>query len=264
AQVRAAAGIGPQSRAGRAPSPQARATTAPVARGADIRPAAPYGVGAPAAMAAAMVAPAFEEAQLAPATAAARPKLIALPGGATESDAPKARRFSNPTVFIAGLVLFVLTVGMIVAVQIRMTQISERVGSDLGSINVLQQQNTALKEANNRALSAARVNNAIQSSRLIEPDVDALTFLNDRAQSATLAKAVRVLEGAPAAPTAAELAAKAAAADAATGGTGVAGAAVTAAAGTTGTSTAAPPAAETSTAGTTQTASSQTATGVTP
>ncbi len=196
----------PSQRAARpvapAPRPAVRRAPAPAPQpvaarpGADLRPPqarAPYGV-APATAAA--VATAESQARPAQVAAPARP-FIVLPGGAPDAAPGTRRRLSTPAVIISALVAVVLTIGMIVAAQIRVTQMNEQIGSDLAANSQLTQSTTALKERISALATTARIDDEAQRRQLIEPDPVDVRYLStgDRAQTAE--RAARVLRQQP-------------------------------------------------------------------
>lgn len=168
----------------------------PAARGVDLRqpaPAtAPYGVEPATAYAA---APA-QVPQPAPAVAPARP-FVVMPGGAPEAAPGTQRRVSTSAVIISALVAVVLTIGLIVAAQIRVTQMNEQIGSDLATTSQLTQSTTSLKERISALATTARIDDEAQRRQLIEPDPVDVTYLSagDRAQMAD--RAARVLRQQP-------------------------------------------------------------------
>lgn len=175
-------------------------TQRPAARGVDLRqpaPAtAPYGVEPATAYAAAPAQAPQPQPQPAPAVAPARP-FVVMPGGAPEAAPGTQRRVSTSAVIISALVAVVLTIGLIVAAQIRVTQMNEQIGSDLATTSQLTQSTTSLKERISALATTARIDDEAQRRQLIEPDPVDVTYLSagDRAQMAD--RAARVLRQQP-------------------------------------------------------------------
>ncbi|MBO9531371.1 MAG: hypothetical protein J7513_00150, partial [Solirubrobacteraceae bacterium] len=188
----------------------------------------------------------------------ARPSLrdfVVLPGGATQAIPGRGRRLSTSAIVLSALVAIVFTVGAIVAAQIRVTQMNEQIGSDLGRISQLQQETVAQKERISSLVTSAKIDDEAARQQLIEPDPVDVTYLSTGNRASVAERAAKALRqrpinpiGSAAAADAAEKADDAGTAQTATG---------TGTPGTTGTTTA------TTATGTTATGATGTATGAT-
>ncbi len=105
-----------------------------------------------------------------------------------------------------------LTVGVIVAVQIRVTQLNEQVGRDLSATTQLQQSTVSQREQISTLVTSARIDDEAARKQLIEPDPQDVRYLSAGEAEAMGSRAAQVLRSQPAAPATPAAAAPAAAA----------------------------------------------------
>lgn len=162
-----------QPRLAAQPRPAARSSVAPAAmrpvlspRGARLTPASPAGATAHAHA----PAPAHAHAPALAHAPAPRPVLQALRGGLSDEDRATGRLSTVPRMIVTSVVLLVVTVGVVLATQIAMTQINEQIGANLGTISRLEQANTGLAEGISGRVAAAPVLGEARSRGLEEPE----------------------------------------------------------------------------------------------
>ncbi|MDQ8045502.1 MAG: hypothetical protein AAGC46_12400, partial [Solirubrobacteraceae bacterium] len=124
-----------------------------------------------------------------------------LPGGAQETAPRRLPRLSAPAMIVMAISLLVITIGGVVALQIRMTQVNERMGEDLGAISTIQQQNIQMRERLTRQTTSAVVDNVAANRKMIEPDVSDVVFRSAGNRAKMAMKAAAALKAAPIAPT---------------------------------------------------------------
>ncbi len=187
-----------------APRPAARPEPAPAAwvapRTAPApmparRPAQPLAMTRPLAIGSAAVAMPAPAPALAPQR---RRQLVVLPGGGEQL----RERFSVPAMIVGAVLALVLTVGVIVAVQIRVTQLNEQVGHDLSATTQLQQSTVSQREQISTLVSSARIDDEVARKQLIEPDPQDVRFLSAAEAEAVGSRAAQVLRSAPTASAA--------------------------------------------------------------
>jgi hypothetical protein len=226
---RAQGAPGPQARRMSGPAPRA---TQPVQRGAVLTPAAAQVASVGVASASAAVAAPSPQRLGLPLKTLTRPLFKTLPGGAQETSSRRIPRLSNAAVFVSAITLLVITVGLIVALQIRVTQVNEQRGAELSQISALQASNIAQREANSALASNTKVA-GFAHGRLVQPDVEDVTFRSAGNRADMAARAAAALHKLPLNPVGGIASAK----DAATGTTPGAAGTTTASAATSGAGT---------------------------
>lgn len=198
--------VRPAAPARREPAPQAAPappswTQPATAAARATRPATAFAAAAAPAVAAPLPLPALP-----------RSPLIKIDGGRAAAGQGKKRRLSVPAVLLSAAVMFVLTIGVIVALQIQMTQVNEQLGADLAQVSRHEQAVTQLREQISRQVAGAQIAGEVSRRGLVEPDVADVRYLKAGDRAATAQRAADALAHAPVAGAAAAQAADAAAA----------------------------------------------------
>jgi hypothetical protein len=256
-------GTAPQGRRMSGPSPQNQAQRGAILVPATVGSAVPVG----GASAAALPASSPQRSGL-PLKTLTRPLFKLLPGGAPDASPRRLPRVTNAAVFVSAITLLVVTVGLIVALQIRVTQVNEQMGTELGQISALQASNIAQREANSALASNTKVA-GFAHGRLVQPDVEDVTFRSAGNRSEMATRAATALRKLPVNPIGGIAAAKVATnADGTTAPTAattpITAAATDASATPSGTGTSIDTTVDQATAATGTTATPQTGAGVTP
>ncbi|MFT4035989.1 MAG: hypothetical protein QM679_10495 [Patulibacter sp.] len=166
-------------------------------RGVDLR--VPTVAGRASAPATVSAEAAIPEVRQSPQQHAPR-RLVVLTGTAAQSERGSRRRLSTAAVVLSALVAIVLTVGVVVAAQIRVTQMNEQIGRDLGQISRLQQATVAQKERISSLVTSARIDDEAERQQLIEPDPVDVTYLETGDRTKIAARAAQILRSQPVTP----------------------------------------------------------------